>query len=150
MWITLILMVVSYLVTKSSTGDTKKGLLAAGVVGAGSAYVTSQTEWGSGLNQSFNESFGLDPSWTGFSGDSTGETSGKTPTSGGGTSSTGTSDAGVGAAAGATGIFASMPNWLKSGAAAGAAAWSLSSIPSWVWWLVGGLGVYWLFFKEDY
>lgn len=147
MWLTLIVMLVSFLMTKSSTGDNKKALMAAGLAGAGTAYVTSSTEWGRGLNTDFNSAFGLDNSWTGFSG---GSDISKVPTSGGTSSPEGTVSTGSAGKAPTTtgGFFSSLPTWLKGGAAAGATAWTLSSIPEWVWWVLGGLAVWFVFFKE--
>lgn len=147
MTLTIIMMIVSFLLTKSSTGDTKKGLVAAGLVGAGTALVTSQTEWGSDVNASFNESIGLDNSWSGFSGSAsgTGTSDGQTTSKGGTTKegTTGTISKGIG------GFFESLPTWLSGGAAAGAAAFGLSAIPSWVWWVGGGLLAYNFLFKKD-
>lgn len=154
MWITLILMIVSFLLTKSSTGDSKKALLTSAVVGAGAGLVTSQTEWGSELNSNFNNFVGLDDSWTGFSGDGT---STDAPTSGNsvsGVGSSGGSTNGVSASSGKGpgGLFSSLPTWLGGAAVAGAGAaattWSLKKVPAWVWWTAGGLGIYWLFFKD--
>lgn len=139
MWITLLLMVVSFLATKSSTGDTKKGLSAAGLVGAGSAFVTTQTEWGKDLNSSFNESLGLDSSWTGLKGGSGSATNQKPPTTGNGNTSTGS--VGVNTP-GSGGFFGSLPGWLTGGVTAGVAAVGLSKVPGWVWLAAGGVGIY--------
>lgn len=139
MWITLLLMVVSYLATKSSTGDTKKGLLTAGLVGAGSAYVTTQTEWGKGLNSSFNESLGLDPSWTGLKGGSGSATEQKPPTTGNGNTPTGS----IGVNTPRSGsFFDSLPGWLAGGVTAGVTAVGLSKVPGWAWLAAGGVGIY--------
>lgn len=139
MGLTLLLMVVSYLVTKSSTGDTKKGLLAAGLVGAGSTFVTTQTEWGKDVNSSFNESLGLDSSWTGFGGGSGSATGQKPPTTGNGNTSTGS--VGVNTP-GSSGFFGSLPGWLTGGVAAGVTAVGLSKVPGWAWLVAGGIGIY--------
>lgn len=150
MWLTLIVMVVSFLMTKSSTGDTKKATLAAGLAGAGTAFVTSQTDWGQGLNTDFNTAFGLDDSWTGFSGGTDVNT---TPSNQGTDSASGTTKPGTLPSSGsgggaATGLWTSLPTWLKGGAAAGGTAWALSSVPEWVWW-VGGAALIWFFFFKE-
>lgn len=147
MWLTLIVMLVSFLLTKSSTGDNKKALMAAGIAGAGTAYVTSNTEWCQGLNTSFNSALGLDNSWTGFSGGSDATT---TPSTSGTSKPTGTTSSGGSSTAPSNtgGFFSQLPTWLTGGVAAGATAWSLSNIPSWVWWVGGGILVWRLFFKD--
>lgn len=154
MWVTLILMIVSFLLTKSSTGDSKKALLTSAAVGAGAGLITSQTDWGSELNSNFNNFVGLDDSWTGFSGDGT---STDAPTSGNSASEVGSSGGSTNGASasggkGSGGLFSSLPAWLGGAAAAGAGAaatsWSLKNIPKWAWWTAGGLGIYWLFFKD--
>lgn len=139
MILTLVLMIVSFLMTKSSTGSTKKGLIAAGLVGAASAYVTTQTEWGQGVNSSFNETLGLDSSWTGFGG-GTGSGEGQiAPSTGGGTTAGGTVGVNI---PGRGGFFESLPSWLKGGLTAGAAAVGLSSLPSWAWLALICVGLY--------
>lgn len=46
MWVSIIMFLLSYFATKRATGDDGKALLAAGLVGAGTYYATTQTEWG--------------------------------------------------------------------------------------------------------
>lgn len=148
MWVTLILMVVAFLMTKSSTGSSKKALAAAAGAGLGAGYVTSQTEWGSSLNTDFNNFFGMDDSWTGFSGDASGTDAAGSGTGGTSAGATGGS-AGTKAPTGSSGgLFSGLPTWLGGAAAVGAGAaatsWSLKNVPQWVWWGAGAIGVFWL------
>ena len=134
MWLTLLISLLTFLLTDDGTKEgRKKALLAAGVAGAGTALVTTQTEWGSSVNGSFNEVFGLDDSWTGLSGGSqdTSDVDTNSPparTNGG--------------ASGGGGMFSKLPEWTGV-AGAGAAGFALgSSIPKWVWLVAGGLLIY--------
>ena len=134
MWLTLLMALLTFLLTDDGTKEgRKRALLTAGVVGAGTALVTTQTEWGRDVNGSFNEAFGLDDSWTGLSGGSKGTDGATTttppqPTNGGSSS--------------AEGIFSKLPEWTGL-AGAGAVGLALgSTIPTWVWLVAGGLLIY--------
>lgn len=134
MWLTLLMTLLTFLLTDDGTKEgRKKALLTAGIVGAGTALVTTQTEWGRDVNGSFNEVFGMDDSWTGMSG-------GSQDTSGGDTDSPPSRT--NGGATGGGGIFSKLPEWTGV-AGAGAAGLALgSSIPTWVWLVAGGLLIY--------
>lgn len=146
MWISLIIALVTYLASsKSSPEDKKSALLNAGLAGAGTAFVTSQTDWGKDVNSTFNGYVGLDDSWTGFSGEDAepGDKNGKNgkgkekvpgsvtvPTTGNGSGGSGGS------------IFSTLPSWAGPAAGGVAVGASLSKIPKWVWLVGGGLLAY--------
>lgn len=137
MWLSLLLALVTFLMSDDGTKEgRRKALLTAGAVGLGSAYVTSQTEWGKEVNGSFNEAFGLKDTWTGFSSGTAGSTS--TPTTGVTKPTTGKGG----------GVFSSVPPWVGTAGAGVAGVAIGSSLPSWVWWVGGGLLVYLVFIKE--
>lgn len=134
MWLSLLLALLTFLLTGDGTKEgRRKALLAASVVGAGSAYVTSQTEWGEELNGDFNEFFGMDDTWTGVG------------TTGDGSTSTGTSgNTAPGNASGGSGggIFSNIPGWVGAGAGVAAGATLFGNVPKWVWWAAAAGGVY--------
>ena len=138
MWLSLLLALVTFLMSDDGTKEgRRKALLAAGVVGAGSAYVTSQTDWGQEINGNFNEFIGLEDTWTGFD-DSDPSGSPSSPT-------TGTT---VPTVSRGGGIFSSAPSWLGTAGAGVAGAVVGASLPSWVWWVGGGLLFYLVFVKD--
>lgn len=137
MWLSLLMALITFLLSDDGTKEgRRKALLAAGVVGLGTAYVTSQTEWGQEINGSFNETFGLDDTWTGFESGTEGSPSSPTtgvtvPTTGGG-----------------GGVFSKVPPWVGAAGAGAAGVVIGSKLPSWVWWVGGGLLAYLVFIKE--
>lgn len=140
MWLSLLMAFLTFILSDDGTKEgRKKALLTAGVVGAGTALVTSQTEWGKDVNGSFNEAFGLNDSWTGLSGGSK-DTDGATTTTPPQKTNGGSSSGG--------GIFSKLPEWTGL-AGAGATGFALgSAIPTWVWLVAGGLLIYSLL-KDD-
>lgn len=137
MWISLIIALVAYLASsKSNPEDRKRALLNAGLAGAGTAFVTSQTDWGQDVNSTFNEYVGLDDSWTGFSGEGAGPNNEKVP----GRVTAPATGSGSGGSGGS--IFSSLPPWAGPAAGGVAVGAALSGIPKWVWLVGGGLLVY--------
>lgn len=133
MWISLIIALVTYLASsKSNPEDKKKALLNAGLAGAGTAFVTSQTDWGKDVNSTFNGYVGLDDSWTGFSGEGAGPDDGKVP---------GRITPPVSSGSGGS-IFSSLPSWAGPAAGGVAVGAALSDVPTWVWLVGGGLLAY--------
>lgn len=127
MWLTLFMMVVSYFTQDTSTPAKKRrALLNSALIGGATAYATTSTDWGKSLNADFNDLFGLDSSWTGFSADATAAADGQVATGAKlPTGATGTAvAAGTAAAASSGSVFSSIPSWLLT-AGAGAAAASL-------------------------
>lgn len=137
MWLSLLLALVTFLISSDGTKEgRRKALLTAGTVGLGAAYVTSQTEWGQGINGSFNEAFGLEDTWTGFASGTGGSKS--TPTTGVTVPTTGKGG----------GVFSNIPPWVGAAGAGVVGAAVGSNLPSWVWWVGGGLLAYLVFIKE--
>lgn len=140
MILTIIIFLATYLLSSDGTAKgRKKALLAATVAGAGTAFVTSQTNWGRGINSDFNGWFGLDDSWSGF-GDSTtkpavGNDSAdppKLPNNG----------AGSGTKPANGSWWRNLPSWVAPAAGAAAGVAVGSGLPGWVLWAAGGLLVY--------
>lgn len=137
MWLSLLMALITFLLSDDGTKEgRRKALLTAGAVGVGTAYVTSQTEWGQEINSDFNEMIGLDDTWTGFESGTDGSTS--TPTTGATVPTTG----------GGGGVFSKVPPWVGAAGAGVAGAAIGSSLPSWAWWVGGGLLAYLVFIKE--
>ena len=138
MWLSLLLALITFLMSDDGTKEgRRKALLTAGAVGAGSAYVTSQTDWGQQINGDFNEFIGLDDTWTGLASDASGSPS--SPTTGVAVPTAPRGDGGV---------FSNVPTWMSTAGAGIAGAMVGAKLPSWVWWVVGGLLIY-LVFDED-
>lgn len=137
MLLSLLLALVTFMMSSDGTKEgRRRALLTAGAVGLGSAYVTSQTDWGQEINGNFNEFFGLDDTWTGFASDASGSPS--SPTTG----------VTIPTASRGGGTFSNVPSWLSVAGAGVAGAAVGAKLPSWAWWVGGGLLFYLVFVKD--
>lgn len=154
MWITIAIMVVSFLLTKASGGSTKRALGVAAVAGAGTYLAVNNTEWGKEASDKFDDFLGLGDKPPGELG-SPGE--GRTPV---GTDADGKPiygdgpGKGSGAGSGATGLLGSLGKLFGGLGGAGQAGLGLglgvtagSFIDKYGMWIVGGVGAY-LIFKD--
>lgn len=125
MWLTLVVMLVTYLLSPKGTDKEKRQALTNAALAGGATYLaTEYTDWGKDISNSFDSAIGV-----------------------GGTSTKSAADAATGVktpASSGTGAWGSLTNWLAGGVAAGAGASIASKIPTWVIWAGLGLGAYWL------
>lgn len=135
-WLSILMALISFFTTKKKTnGNTAAALGAAALVGAGTYYVTHETDWGS-------ENLGFLDGVT----DSSGAT---VPTGTGNVPIDGTVKVPSGTTQPATGGFwdslsGTLKSWGPTGTAlvVGTAGAVTSNSKSWVWWAAIGLGAY--------
>lgn len=136
-WLSLLMALISYFTTKKKTnGNTAAALGAAALVGAGTYYVTHETEWGS-------ENLGFLDGVTDATSATVSDGSGNVPSAVGGSVKVPTQQAGT------TGFWDSTTDVLKSWGPTGTAAVigttalaTSSNKNSIVWWAAIGLGAY--------
>lgn len=126
MWLTLAVMLITYLLSPKGTDKEKRQALTNAALAGGAAYVaTEYTDWGKDLSNQFNGALGIGGTSTTAAEAASGT---KVPS---GTTTTG-SGSGLG----------SLGNWITGGLAAGAGAGIVSKMPSWVLYAALGLGAY--------
>lgn len=147
MWLTLLITLLSFVLTKMSGGNDKKALGTAALAGAGTYLATTQTDWGKDMSASFDKFIGVAPKadpvkkenidvTTGFDTDGSPVTVKKPVAVVEG--SRGGGSAGLGSILG--GLWSGLGS-MGQAVVSGVAAWSLKDyIP----WIVGGLALLFL------
>lgn len=151
MWITIAIMVVSFLLTKLSGGSNKKALGVAAVAGAGTYLAVNNTEWGANLSNNFDEFIGVAPK-PDVTSEIGGATNGRVqigtdadgkPIYGNGTNTSGGRDNSAG---GLAGLWASLGGAGQAAVGAGAGvalgATAGSFLSKYGIWILGGAGAY--------
>lgn len=152
MWMTIIVMCVSFLLTKLSGGSDKKALGVAAIAGAGTYLAVNNTDWGADLSNSVDDMLGVTnkPDAKPGSGPTPGRTvtgydSDGKPIYG----STGNGSSAGGTSSGLGGLLSSI--WAGLGGAGqaivggGAAIAATSFLSKYGAWIVAGVGAYFLF-----
>lgn len=138
-WLTILMMLISYFTTKKKTnGNTAAALGAAALVGAGTYYVTHETEWGS-------ENLGFLDGVTDASGATVPNGTGNVPSDQGGTVKVPTPTGGTSTGSFWDSLSGVLKDWGPTGTAlvvGTAGAVTSSNSKSWIWWAAIGLGAY--------
>lgn len=154
MWMTIAVMVVSFLLTKASGGSTKQALGVAAVAGAGTYLAVNNTDWGRDASNNFDDFLGLGDKPKGDLG-SAGE--GRTPVGKDADGKPIYADGpgnGSGGGSGSTGLLGSLGKLFGGLGGAGQAGLGLgigvaagSFIDKYGVWMLGAAGAY-LIFKD--
>lgn len=137
-WLSIIMALISFFVTKKKTnGNTAAALGAAALVGGATYYATHETDWG-------KENLGFLDGVTDSSGATVAAGTGNVPSSSTGTvtvPSAGTSTSTGGFWDGVTGV---LKDWGPTGTAlvVGTAGAVTSNGKSWIWWAALGVGAF--------
>lgn len=135
-WLTILMALISYFTTKKKTnGNTAAALGAAALVGAGTYYVTHETEWGS-------ENLGFLDGVTDSTGATVTDGTGNVPSSGGTSVKVPTSTTQPATGGFWDSLSGTLKSWGPTGTALviGTAGAATSNSKSWVWWAVVGAG----------